>query len=149
MRTRSRAPGWILLGAAFTMSFSSCGTLLWSERQGQERGTGADIDWAVVGLDGIGLFFFVIPGLAAFGVDFYTGAIFLPPDRRTSSVADAGMQPVIVTQNLDVALIESTLRRELGLGVDLGTTHVIPRQVQDLGELEALLSEAAASSFLP
>jgi hypothetical protein len=35
-------------------------------------------------LDGVGVLVFVVPGLVAFGVDFATGAIYLPSGRRTA-----------------------------------------------------------------
>jgi hypothetical protein len=47
------------------------------ERHGQDSGK---IDPNVVVLDGIGLLFFLIPGLVDFTIDFVTGSIYLPPD---------------------------------------------------------------------
>ena len=41
------------------------------------------IDPNAVVLDGIGLLFFVVPGLVAFAIDFATGAIYLPPGEET------------------------------------------------------------------
>jgi hypothetical protein len=58
----------------------ACGTILYPERRGQRAGR---IDPAVAIMDGIGVLFFVIPGLAAFAVDFATGAIYLPGGRRS------------------------------------------------------------------
>ena len=58
-----------------SVMLASCGTLLYPERQGQSRG---NIDPAIAILNGVGLLFFVIPGLVAFGIDFHTGAIYLP-----------------------------------------------------------------------
>jgi hypothetical protein len=58
-----------------------CGTILYPERRGQQSGR---IDVGVAVLDGIGLLFFIIPGVIAFAVDFSTGAIFLPGGRRSS-----------------------------------------------------------------
>jgi len=56
-----------------------CGTIFFSERQGQDH-EGADLDPNILILDGLGLLLFIVPGLVAFGVDFATGAIYLPPD---------------------------------------------------------------------
>ena len=59
---------------------SSCGTIIYPDRVHQEdRG---NLDPAVIILDGIGLFFFLIPGVIAFAVDFATGAIYLPADKE-------------------------------------------------------------------
>jgi hypothetical protein len=66
----------LLLGCLLTLQLSSCGTLMFQERRGQEAG---NMDPNVVVLDGIGLLFFIVPGLVAFAVDFSTGAIYLPP----------------------------------------------------------------------
>lgn len=58
---------------------SGCGTILYPDRAYQkERG---NLDPAIVILDGIGLFFFIIPGLVAFAVDLTTGAIYFPADH--------------------------------------------------------------------
>ena len=70
------------LSALLLVSTSSCGTLLYPERRGQTKG---EIDPAVAILDGIGVLFFIVPGLIAFAIDFNTGAIYLPPERSTKS----------------------------------------------------------------
>jgi hypothetical protein len=67
----------LLLAALLALPLVSCGTLLFEERHGQDSGK---IDPTVVVLDGIGLLFFLIPGLVAFTIDFVTGSIYLPPD---------------------------------------------------------------------
>jgi len=66
----------LLLGGLSLSSVTGCGTILYPDRRGQPSGP---IDWKVVALDGIFLLLFVIPGVIAFGVDFATGAIYLPP----------------------------------------------------------------------
>ncbi len=59
---------------------ASCGTILYPERRGQDaRG---DLDIGVVLLDGVGLLFFLSPGIIAYAIDFSTGAIYLPPDEE-------------------------------------------------------------------
>jgi len=66
----------LTLAAAIAIVSTSCGTLLYPERRGQPRGV---IDPGVLLLDAVGLIFFVVPGLAAFAVDFASGAIYFPP----------------------------------------------------------------------
>jgi hypothetical protein len=61
-------------GAAVSMS--GCGTIFHSERNFQPHSN--QLDWKIVALDGLGLLLFFIPGVVAFVVDFYTGAIYLP-----------------------------------------------------------------------
>lgn len=72
---KHRFPGPLLALAAL-FPLSGCGTLMFEERHGQDSG---EIDPNVVLMDGIGLFFFIIPGLIAYAVDISTGAIYLPP----------------------------------------------------------------------
>lgn len=60
-------------------ALSGCGTILHKERVNQPHSR--DIDWSVVALDGLGLLLFFVPGVIAFAVDFYTGAIYLPPTQ--------------------------------------------------------------------
>ena len=60
-----------VLAATLLGQMSGCGTLFYPERRGQIKG---QIDPAIAVLDGIGILFFVIPGLIAFAVDFTTGA---------------------------------------------------------------------------
>lgn len=64
---------------------TACGTLLYPERRGQTNG---QIDVGVAALDAIGLLFFFVPGVVAFGVDFITGAIYLPGGGMASLKAD-------------------------------------------------------------
>jgi hypothetical protein len=64
-----------LLAIVLAVQVSGCGTLLYPERKGQKDGR---LDTTVVLLDGVGLLFFIIPGLIAFLVDFNNGTIYLP-----------------------------------------------------------------------
>ena len=73
----SHSIAWGLLGGASSGS-CGCGTILHGERIGQPHSR--DIDWGVAALNGLGLVLFFVPGVIAFAVDFYTGAIFLPPE---------------------------------------------------------------------
>ena len=66
----------LALATAFALLVSTaCGTILYPERHGQRSGR---VDPAVLIFDGAFLLLFVIPGLVALGVDFHTGAIYLP-----------------------------------------------------------------------
>jgi len=78
----------ILLGlAALVLLAPACGTLLYPERHGQD---GGDLDPTVLILDGIGLLFWLVPGLLAFVVDFATGSIY---ERGID--LDAGAVPMV------------------------------------------------------
>ena len=58
---------------------TGCGTLLHNERVGQPHTH--QIDWKIAALDGLGMLLFFVPGVVAFVVDFYTGAIYVPYDE--------------------------------------------------------------------
>ena len=66
-----------LIGAAGVCGTVGCGSILHPERCGQPHSR--DLDWKIVALDGLGLLLFFVPGVVAFVVDFWTGAIYLPP----------------------------------------------------------------------
>jgi len=64
-----------LLALTLVTQISSCGYVFHPDRRGQ---TNSDkIDWAIVGLDAIGLVFFIVPGVIAYAVDIYSGTIYL------------------------------------------------------------------------
>lgn len=62
----------------FGAGSTGCGTIMHPERRGQPAGP---LDWKIVALDAIGLFFFFVPGVIAFAVDFSNGTIYLPSVR--------------------------------------------------------------------
>lgn len=65
-----------LLILALATQLTSCGYLLYKDRRGQKASS--ELDWPIVGLDAIGLLFFVLPGAIAFAIDFTSGTIYLP-----------------------------------------------------------------------
>lgn len=66
----------VLLTLGLAVVTAGCGTLIFPERQKAEHS--GKLDPNILILDGVGLLFFILPGLVAFGVDFVTGAIYLP-----------------------------------------------------------------------
>ena len=86
MRTRSRVIGGLLAVSLLTQ-LAACGTLFYPDRRGQIEGR---IDPAIAALNAIGLLFYVIPGLIAFGIDFATGAIYLPEGQYSVAPNTAG-----------------------------------------------------------
>ena len=110
---RLKALASLLLSTALVTQLSACGSVFYPERRGQISG---DIDPGVAILNGIGLLFYVIPGVIAFAIDFTTGAIYLPderysiaPQRLNEAVdADGEVNPLvlkdILQQELDIQL---------------------------------------------
>lgn len=71
----------VLICFVLTFQLIGCGTIMYPERKGQKAGR---IDAGVALLDGLGLLFFLIPGVIAFAVDFNNGTIYLPGTSRSS-----------------------------------------------------------------
>lgn len=121
---------------------ASCGTIIHPERVGQPR-TGK-LDLSIVLLDGLGLFFFFIPGVVAFVVDFATGAIFLPPGYSSTGGGDAGdpkqWRVVKVPKDeLTPERIEEVVSKELGRPVDLEGDGVQIERLRSIDEAPATL----------
>ena len=76
----------VLLTCTLTFQSLACGTFLHPERVGQTRGR---LDPAIVALDAAGLLLFLVPGLIAFGIDFYNGTIYLPEHEYRGQSPDA------------------------------------------------------------
>jgi hypothetical protein len=87
----SRALHGIVAGGG-ALSLTGCGTLMHKERI--NRPHSRDVDWKVVALNGLGLCFFFVPGVIAFVVDFYTGAIYLPQESCGDGVPMGESMPV-------------------------------------------------------
>ncbi len=105
------------IALSLTMVFQAgCGTLLYPERQGQERGD--KLDPTVLILNGIGLFFFVIPGLVSFAVDFNTGALYLPSEEGASKVSHNSTQNTqmfTIQGKVDAQAINAIIEEQLNI----------------------------------
>ncbi|WJN58831.1 polyribonucleotide nucleotidyltransferase [Pseudomonas sp. SO81] len=129
MRMHSRVIGGVLAATLLTQ-LSACGTLFFPDRRGQIEG---QVDPVVVGLDAIGILFYVIPGLIAFGIDFATGAIYLPNDQY--SVAPEKLREAIGADGkVDQIKLKAILHREIGRDLPLDD----PRLIQHNGSVEQL-----------
>lgn len=118
-----------VIGAAI-VAISGCGTLFHPERKGQ---LGGNIDPAVAVANGVGLLFFIVPGVIAYAVDFSNGTIYLP--GRTSS--DIEMQPF--DDNMDVAALEKLLSKQAGQPVMLKNELIKVEGVDSLDEALAMV----------
>lgn len=130
MRIPFRVVGGILVATLLTQ-ITACGTLFFPDRRGQIDGK---IDPLVAGLDAIGILFFVIPGLIAFGVDFATGAIYLE-GGKTAQVAPEKLQEAIgANGKVDPTKLQAILDKELGQHLPLND----PRLIQHRGSAQQL-----------
>ena len=105
---RHRRTAIAALIAVTALSQSGCGTLLHPERSGQSPGR---IDPAIAILDGIGLLFYLVPGLVAFAVDFSNNTIYLPSGGAALD-EDGPTRAVRVDGPLDRDAIEAVVERE-------------------------------------
>ena len=119
------------VAAALMTQLTACGTLFWPDRRGQIEGR---IDPVVAALDAIGILFYVIPGLIAFGVDFATGAIYLN-DGKTAQISPEKLQPAVGRDGkVDNLKLQAILETELGRSLPLDD----PRLIQHKCSVEQL-----------
>ncbi|MFH7587329.1 MULTISPECIES: hypothetical protein [Oceanimonas] len=88
----------LALAGILTTQLAACGTIFYPERKGQRSGR---IDPVVAIADGVGLLFFLVPGVIAFAVDFSNGTIYLPGGR-------AEHQPELTPDNINDTLYAAT-----------------------------------------
>ena len=130
MRMSSRVIGGVVIAALFTQ-LTACGSIFFPDRRGQIDGK---IDPMIAVLDAVGLLFYVIPGLIAFGVDFATGAIYFPPGK-TAQIAPQKLQDAIGADGkVDNNKLQTILERELGGSFPLND----PRLIQHTGSVQQL-----------
>ena len=130
MRMSSRVIGRVVIAALLTQ-LTACGSIFFPDRRGQIDGK---IDPMIAVLDAVGLLFYVIPGLIAFGVDFATGAIYFPPGK-TAHIAPQKLQDAIGADGkVDNSKLQTILERELGGSFPLDD----PRLIQHTGSVQQL-----------
>lgn len=130
MRTQTRVIGGLLVAALFTQ-LTACGTLFFPERRGQIEGR---VDPAVAALNAIGILFYVLPGLIAFGIDFATGAIYLPGGLN-AQVAPQDLQNLVDADGkIDPVKLKALIEAQTGHSLPLDD----PRLIQHSGSAEQL-----------
>ena len=134
----------ILISLILVVQLFGCGTLMYPERKGQKDGR---IDPGIAVLDGIGLLFFIIPGLVAYAVDFTTGAIYLPGGRRSSLSADGIKVVKVNPAELSEMKITEIVVRETGISATLDLTKVEICTVNGPEEVAAKFAELEKSGY--
>jgi uncharacterized membrane protein len=123
-----------------------CGTFIYPERRGQKGGT---IDGAVFIMDALWLIVFIIPGVAALGVDFITGAIYFPGgSKRSSDPDDTGRMTVVRVdpRDLNEMKIKEIVMMQTGLkDIDMSRAKIY--RLDDPGTLEKELARIARSGY--
>lgn len=134
MRIRiRRALTGLVLGVSIT-ALVGCGTVFHPERKGQMSGR---IDPVVAIANGVGLLFFIIPGVIAYAVDFSNGTIYLPGTHDS-----AGVDVLQMEEGMDVATLERLLSEKTGKAVSLDSELVRVEEVESLDEALALVRMA-------
>src|SRR3989338_8429051 len=106
----------VVICAVLTVQLMGCGTIMYPERKGQKSGR---IDAGVALLDGIGLLFFLIPGVIAFAIDFNNGTIYLPGTSRSSLDLKTIKQAKFDPKHSNMASIEKIITEKTGHTVKL------------------------------
>ncbi len=135
MRRATRKQWGVLLTAAMAVQISGCGTIFYPERKGQSKGR---IDPTVAILDGIGLLFFIIPGVIAFIIDFDNGTIYLPGTAGEDLVSSRGGDALpacpeapgwtevrVGSGRLDPAAVRAVVGRHTGRWLDLDDARLV------------------------
>lgn len=130
MRIPSRVTGGVLIAALLTQ-LTACGTLFYPDRRGQIEGK---VDPVIVALNAIGILFYVIPGLIAFGIDFATGAIYLPGGSTAQIAPETLRKAIDADGKVNNVRLQAILERELGQHLPLND----PRLIQHKGSSEQL-----------
>ena len=130
MRMPSRVIGGVVVAALFTQ-LTACGSIFFPDRRGQIDGK---IDPMIAVLDAVGLLFYVIPGLIAFGVDFATGAISCQPGKTAQIAPEKLREAIGADGKVDNAKLQAILESELGRSFPLND----PRLIQHRGSAQQL-----------
>lgn len=102
-----------VVSIALVTQLTACGTLFYPERKGQTQGR---LDPGIVALDGVGLLLFIIPGLIAFGVDFYHGTIYLPGGKSASLTPDE-LNSLQKNKQVDESALKNMVNAKFDLNV--------------------------------
>ncbi len=130
-------------GVVAGLPLTGCGTILHSERIHQHHSR--DIDWKIAALDGLGLALFFVPGVIAFAVDFYSGAIYLPPEGHAAYPV-SGAAP---SAGESVPSVASELPRDMESDPPLSAWQpiVVPRSELGPKRIDALVSDRLGARF--
>jgi hypothetical protein len=133
LRSRGVVGAIVVLALVFE---TGCGAIFYPERRGQKGGR---IDAGVAVLDGIGLLFFILPGVIAFAVDFGTGAIYIP----TGGKGMFGMETTrFAAGPMEKRDIERALREKTGVAVSLDDPALQAFELNSVDELPARFAAA-------
>lgn len=129
----------VFICSVLILQLAGCGTILYPERKGQR---GGKIDSGVALLDGIGLLFFLVPGIIAFAVDFNNGTIYLPGTARSSTSLDDMKQVKFDPKDSSPADIERVIKEQTGYTVKWDQPNMNITKLKSTGDMTARFAEA-------
>lgn len=121
-----------ILVVFLTSQLAACGTILYPQRRGQAAG---EIDPGVAVLDGVGLLFFIVPGVVAFGVDFATGAIYLPHGH--TAMEKIPLHPQDPDHKVSTADIARAIQQHTGKRIDFSNSRMLAFRMHNESNLKA------------
>ena len=122
-----------------SLSLTSCGTILYPERKGQRDGR---LDIGIVLLDGIGLLFFIIPGVIAYAVDFTNGTIYLPCGGRAGLDIHGVKAVRFDPKGYTPELIKNRIRLETGYDLDWRDPRLRAIRLRATNEISVYFAQA-------
>ncbi|MCX5698030.1 MAG: hypothetical protein NTU54_08730 [Candidatus Omnitrophica bacterium] len=128
----------VLACAVLIVQLAGCGTIMYPERKGQRSGR---IDVGVAVLDGIGLLFFIIPGVIAYAVDFSNGTIYIPNTARSSLDPKNIKMVKFDAKHYTNATIEKIIKEETGYTVKLNQDNIKIARLESIDEMMARFAE--------
>jgi hypothetical protein len=130
---------YLVICTALIFQLAGCGTLLYPERRGQRAGR---IDVGIAVLDGIGLLFFLIPGVIAYAVDFSNGTIYLPATSRGKLDLSTIQQVRFDPKHYNNAAVEKIIQEKTGYAVKLDRDNVQISRLKSMEEMIARFAQA-------
>ncbi len=129
---------YVLVCAVLIVQLTGCGTLMYPERRGQRGGR---LDAGVVIMDGIGLLFFLVPGIIAYAVDFSNGTIYLPGTSHGTLDPKNMKQIKFDPKQYTNESIEKIIRDETGYMVKLDQENMKISRLESFDEMMARFAE--------
>ncbi len=123
---------YLAVGTVLIFQLVGCGTILYPERKGQKSGR---IDVGVALLDGVGLFFFLIPGVIAYAVDFSNGTIYLPGSLSSLEGSKNIREVKFDAKHTSLLGLESILKEQTGLVVKFDQPNIRITKLKTINSL--------------
>ncbi len=133
----------VIILLALIVQIAGCGTIFYPERRGQSVHGGIDVVVAIA--DSAWFLAYIIPGLVAWGVDLYTGALYLPSGKKRFASPPDGKDIVVVKvdpERLDQKMMEEIVSKHVGQKINLDdpSLQILKFNGTDADELKAFLS---------